>query len=197
MVIESLFQNMCGVKDDIIAALLLHPSCEECQSLIARVFPGKSARELILSHEVLKIREKLDLEMARVAKRFAIQSNKGSSSAGISKIASQYLAGIELKVSEQYEKLETQNSGSGSLAPNPNTKKSTNSTSHHSSAKSHESLFDTSLIDKCEASDNVKNVKLSDEREKEQDYGMYSRITLLFSVLPRPLQQSSPLCLHC
>ena len=165
MVTESLLQNMSGVKDDIIAALLLHPSCDECQSLIARVFPGKSTQELILSHEALKVREKLDSEMVRVAKLFTIQSDKGSSSAAITKIASQYLAGIELKVSEQdesHQKLETQKSDSGGLVPSPKTKITANSGSHHSSAKSHKSLFDASFIDKRGASGDVKNVTLPD-----------------------------------
>ena len=98
-----MIQNTSGVKDDIIAALLLHPECEECLSLIARVFPGKTTHELMLSHEASTVRTKLDTEMKRVAKLYTSRSDKASSSDTIPPIASQYLEGIELKMAESAE----------------------------------------------------------------------------------------------
>ena len=91
------------MKDDIIAALLLHPECDACLSLIARVFPGKTAQELMHSHEASTVRTKLDAEMKRVAKLYAPQSDKPSSSDTIPPIASQYLEGIVLKLAESAE----------------------------------------------------------------------------------------------
>lgn len=105
-----LLQDTSGVKDDIIAALLLHPECEECLSLIARVFPGKTAQELMHSHEASTVRAKLDTEMKRVAKLYAPASDKPSNLDTIPPIASQYLEGIELKMAELVE--EKSNSGS-------------------------------------------------------------------------------------
>ena len=91
------------MKDDIIAALLLHPECEECLSLIARVFPGKTSQELMHSHEASTVSAKLDTEMRRVAKLYTQVSDKSSSPGAISPIASQYLEGIELKIAESAE----------------------------------------------------------------------------------------------
>ena len=105
-----MLQNTSGVKDDIIAALLLHPECEECLSLIARVFPGKTAQELMHSHEASMVRAKLDTEMKRVAKLYAPVSDKLSNLDTIPPIASQYLEGIEIKMAESVE--EMSNSGS-------------------------------------------------------------------------------------
>ena len=91
------------MKDDIIAALLLHPECEECLSLIARVFPGKTAQELMHSHEASTVSAKLDTEMRRVAKLYTQVSDKSSSPGAISPIASQHLEVIELKIAESAE----------------------------------------------------------------------------------------------
>jgi hypothetical protein len=98
-----LLQNTSGIKDDVIAALLLHPGCEECLSLIARVFPGKTGKDLMHSHEASVVRGKLDAEMKRVAELYAPSSDKPSNSGTISPIASQYLEGIELKMAESAE----------------------------------------------------------------------------------------------
>lgn len=91
------------MKDDIIAALLLHPECDECLSLIARVFPGKTARELMHSHEASTVCTKLDAEMKGIAKLYTTSSDKPSDSNAIPPIASQYLEGIELKLAESTE----------------------------------------------------------------------------------------------
>ena len=170
---------MSGVNDDIIAALLLHPGCEECQSLIARVFPGKSAQELVLSQEALKVRSKLNTEMKRIANLFTIHPDENSSSNTIPKIASQYLAGIELRVSEHDgsdQKLDLKSSKTDGAVPSPNAAKQINdsdSMSHHSSTKSRRSLFDPSFIDNAGviASDNAEDRRLSEEGENEQDNG--------------------------
>ena len=88
----------------MIAALLLHPECEECLSLIARVFPGKTAQELMRSHEASVVRGKLDAEMKRIAELYAPTSDARPSNSGtIPPIASQYLEGIELKMAESAE----------------------------------------------------------------------------------------------
>ena len=79
------------------------PECEECLSLIARVFPGKTAQELMHSHEASTVSAKLDTEMRRVAKLYTQVSDKSSSPGAISPIASQYLEGIELKIAESAE----------------------------------------------------------------------------------------------
>lgn len=93
-----------GIKDDVIAALLLHPGCEECLSLIARVFPGKTAQELMRSHEASVVRSKLDAEMKRIAELYAPASDVRPSNSGtIPPIALQYLEGIELKMAESGE----------------------------------------------------------------------------------------------
>ena len=103
-IIKFFLQNISGIKDDVIAALLLHPGCEECLSLIARVFPGKTAQELMRSHEASVVRGKLDAEMKRIAELYAPTSdNRPSNSGTIPPIASQYLEGIELKMAESAE----------------------------------------------------------------------------------------------
>ena len=158
-------QNLSGVKEDIIAALLLHPDSDECQSLIARVFPGKSVQELVHSDAASKIQLQLNAEMKRVAKLFACSADKSTSTIdSIPPVASRYLAGVEIKMAEpdaQEGKLEEKKSDT--LVPfslklsSLDAMKMYKSTSRLSSSSKTKSptagLFDSSFIEQTGAPD--------------------------------------------
>ena len=181
-----LFQNMSGVKGDIIAALMLHPGCEECQSLIARAFPGESAQELMLSDVASKVRVKLDAEMKRIAKLYSSVTDHDkshTSSDAIPPIASQYLAGIEIKMAEEdgepKSKIEAEKSGTSQppeLSPTLHTKSTGRQSSSSIAKPQATSLFDSSFIDNtgtskhCKIEESVE--KLPPESQEEENGSM-------------------------
>ena len=59
-------QNLAAVREDLLAALALDPNNEECISLIARAFPGKSKDELLNSKEAEQRREQLEREIMQL-----------------------------------------------------------------------------------------------------------------------------------
>ena len=173
---------MSGVKNDVIATLLLNPGCQECQSLIARVFPGKAAQELIHGADAKAVQKMLDLEMERIAKQFSNKSNTSSALDPIPPTASRHLAGIELKIVEENSKLEPE-AAKLSTATNlravaspeegskSTVKKSSSRHSHSASstAKSTKNVFDPSFIDRSRISGG-KFIELgADENEREQE----------------------------
>ena len=50
---------MAGAQEDLLASLILDPSNEECLSLIARIFPGKSKTSLLQSSDVALLESRL------------------------------------------------------------------------------------------------------------------------------------------
>ena len=172
---------MSGVKSDVIATLLLNPGCEECQSLIARVFPGKAAQELIQSADAVTVQTELDLEMKRIVEQYSIKSNTAYDTDSIPQTLSRHLAGIDLKIAEPKSKLESEpvNLSPAShleVVQSPSEAESKSAIKKSSSRQSSSttpksltrSMFDPSFIDKSKAK-GVEFGQLGDEQAEEKD----------------------------
>ena len=92
-------QDKVGTEEDIIAALILNPDCQESLSLIARVFPGKKKDDLIQGVKADSVRSNLESEMIRISS-LCSQTHEMVSEDTISPQASKHLTNIGLKFSE-------------------------------------------------------------------------------------------------
>ena len=84
---------MVGVREDLLAALTLDPSNEECISLIARAFPGKSKDELLNSNEAEQRQKQLEREIQKLA----THKDTGSTSYVTTKTLTGLLGELDLK----------------------------------------------------------------------------------------------------
>ena len=53
-------QNITGARQDLLMAMHLDPSSEEITSLMARLFPGKTIKDVLKSDAALAIRQGLE-----------------------------------------------------------------------------------------------------------------------------------------
>ena len=58
--VQNMFQNVEGAQHDAIIALFLDPSNRDVVSLMARLYPGKSIREIMSSLEAVRFKKELD-----------------------------------------------------------------------------------------------------------------------------------------
>ena len=104
-------QDTSGTKEDILAALTLEPDNEECISLIARAFPGKSKTDLMQSHDATVCKRKLESEFERLTVNTQQHQETPSeyTTNRMSTQTLQHLMGLELKFADIPDVLETDN----------------------------------------------------------------------------------------
>lgn len=94
-------QDISGTKEDILAALTLDPDNEECISLIARAFPGKSKTDLMQSQDAIVCERKLELDFEQLSVHS--QQHQGTPTNRTSTQTVQHLMGLKLKFADLLE----------------------------------------------------------------------------------------------